>query len=122
YLSKSNNLDFIKYYIPPYHKASDDKVTIHGGYGPRLFNMNGHINQVDNIINLLKTNPSSRRAVIQLFDAEDLLNYHSDIPCTNTLQFTIRDDKLIMMTSMRSNDAFLGLPHDIFCFTMLQEI
>ena len=23
---------------------------------------------------------------------------------------------------MRSNDAFLGLPHDVFCFTMLQEI
>jgi thymidylate synthase len=23
---------------------------------------------------------------------------------------------------MRSNDAYLGLPHDIFCFTMLQEV
>lgn len=23
---------------------------------------------------------------------------------------------------MRSNDAYLGLPHDVFCFTMLQEI
>lgn len=27
-----------------------------------------------------------------------------------------------MFTSMRSNDAFLGLPHDVFAFTMLQEI
>jgi len=27
-----------------------------------------------------------------------------------------------MMTSMRSNDAFIGLPHDVFTFTMLQEI
>jgi thymidylate synthase len=23
---------------------------------------------------------------------------------------------------MRSNDAYIGLPHDVFCFTMLQEI
>jgi thymidylate synthase len=23
---------------------------------------------------------------------------------------------------MRSNDAFIGLPHDVFCFTMLQEM
>jgi thymidylate synthase len=34
----------------------------------------------------------------------------------------IRHDKLEMVTNMRSNDAFLGLPHDIFSFTMLQEI
>lgn len=27
-----------------------------------------------------------------------------------------------MFTVMRSNDVFLGLPHDIFCFTMLQEM
>ena len=26
------------------------------------------------------------------------------------------------MTSMRSNDAYLGLPHDVFSFTMFQEI
>jgi thymidylate synthase len=23
---------------------------------------------------------------------------------------------------MRSNDAYIGLPHDVFCFTMLQEL
>jgi len=27
-----------------------------------------------------------------------------------------------MFTNMRSNDAFLGLPHDVFAFTMIQEI
>lgn len=27
-----------------------------------------------------------------------------------------------MFTNMRSNDVIVGLPHDIFCFTMLQEI
>jgi thymidylate synthase len=27
-----------------------------------------------------------------------------------------------MLVYMRSNDVFLGLPHDVFCFTMLQEI
>jgi len=34
----------------------------------------------------------------------------------------IRNDKLVLVVYMRSNDAFLGLPHDMFCFTMLQEI
>jgi thymidylate synthase len=27
-----------------------------------------------------------------------------------------------MLTSMRSNDAWLGLPHDVFAFTMIQEL
>ena len=27
-----------------------------------------------------------------------------------------------MITTMRSNDAYWGLPHNVFCFTMLQEI
>jgi thymidylate synthase len=34
----------------------------------------------------------------------------------------LRQDRLHMFINMRSNDAFLGLPHDIFCFTMIQEI
>jgi thymidylate synthase len=34
----------------------------------------------------------------------------------------LRDDKLHLIASMRSNDAYKGLPHDIFAFTMLQEI
>ena len=34
----------------------------------------------------------------------------------------IRDDHLHMFTHMRSNDAYWGLPHDVFAFTMLQEI
>jgi thymidylate synthase len=27
-----------------------------------------------------------------------------------------------MLTTMRSNDVYTGLPHDIFCFTMMQEV
>lgn len=122
YLSKTNDLSFIEYYISKYRENSDDGNTIHGGYGPRLFNMHGEINQVETVIELLKERPNTRRAVIQIVDAKDLKKQYKDIPCTCTLQFAIREKKLNMFTSMRSNDAFIGLPHDIFCFTMLQEI
>ena len=43
-------------------------------------------------------------------------------PCTCTLQFLARGVKLDLIVYMRSNDVIKGLPHDIFCFTMLQEI
>ena len=122
YLAGTSDLEFIKYYLPDYEKYSDDGRTIYGGYGPRLFNMRAHYNQIENITKLLSKRPRSRQAVIQLFDARDIVEEHKDIPCTCTLQFMIRKSRLNMFTNMRSNDAFLGLPHDVFSFTMLQEI
>lgn len=121
YLSGEDRLDFIQNYIPAYRDESDDGVTIRGAYGPRLFKQRGH-NQIENVVELLMRRPTSRKAVIQLFNAEDLNGTFSDIPCTTTLQFLVRDGKLDMITTMRSNDSYKGLPHDVFCFTMLMEI
>ncbi|MBZ5563959.1 MAG: thymidylate synthase [Acidobacteriia bacterium] len=120
YLAKSKDLSFITYYIPKYADDADgDEIS--GGYGPRLFNWRG-LNQVEKVTDVLRSKPDSRQAVIQLFDAGDLHRGHKSIPCTGTLQFLLRGGALHMFASMRSNDVFLGLPHDVFCFTMLQEI
>ena len=121
YLSGSNQLSFIEYYISEYRKEEENGI-IHGGYGPRLFKMRNQYNQFENILALLKERPNTRRAVIQLYDAADIAEKHVEIPCTCNLQFLIRKNKLHLYASMRSNDAFKGLPHDIFAFTMLQEI
>lgn len=122
YLAGTDKLDFIKYYISGYDKFSDDGQHVYGAYGPRIFKMRGKVNQIENVIKLLKRKRSSRQAVIQIFNAEDIVRPHNDIPCTCTIQFFVRRDGLHMVTHMRSNDAFLGLPHDIFAFTLLQEI
>ena len=121
YLSGSNSLDFISYYINKYKNFSDDGLTIYGGYGPRLLDKDGQ-NQIKNVLDRLKKKPTSKRAVIQLFDAKDVPIKAKDIPCTCTLQFFLRNNRVEMVTNMRSNDVFWGLPHDVFCFTMIQEI
>ena len=121
YLAYSNDLEFIKHYIPYYKKKIYKKGhPVSGAYGPRLKCMRGH-DQVKNVINIIKKT-DSRKAVIQLLNAEDISEDSSDTPCTCTLQFMNREGKLHMLTSMRSNDAFLGLSHDFFSFTMIQEI
>jgi thymidylate synthase len=120
YLAGSNAVDFISYYIGKYREFSENGIVF-GGYGPRLVNRKG-VNQLRRIAEILSKNPVSRRAVVQLFDAEDLSEYHCDIPCTCTLQFMVRGARLHAFTHMRSNDAYLGLPHDIFVFTMFQEM
>lgn len=121
YLSASDDLEFIEPYVPLYAKEAQEG-RVHGAYGPRLFRMRDSINQIDNVVELLKGNTGSRRAVIQLFNAEDISQRYPDIPCTTSIQLHLRDGVLHMSVTMRSNDAYIGLPHDVFCFTMLQEM
>jgi thymidylate synthase len=121
YLAKTDALPFIAYYIPEYSQNSDDGRVIHGAYGPRLFT-DGGVNQVANVISLLRKRPDSRRAVIQLFRSTDIPYPYRDVPCTCSLQFLLRSKRLDLVATMRSNDVFLGFPHDVFAFTMLQEL
>jgi thymidylate synthase len=118
YLSGSAATDRITHYIPAYQEYDEDGV-VHGGYGPRL---RGDNDQLATVIALLRRKPSTRQAVIQIFDRVDLLEPHKDIPCTCTLQFLNRQAGLDAVVYMRSNDAFIGLPHDVFCFSMIQEL
>jgi len=121
YLSGSESLAFIRDYVPAYEEDAVNGI-LEGAYGPRLMAMRGKVNQLDSIYALLTRKPGSRRAVIQLFNAEDIATDHAEIPCTTTLQFHLREGFLHMSVTMRSNDAYWGLPHDVFCFTMLQEM
>ncbi len=121
YLSGSDKLEFIEPYIRRYEEDAVGGI-LEGAYGPRLLRKNGKIDQIKNVTNLLSKKQGSRRAVIQLFDAEDIATQKKEIPCTTALQFHLRSGYLHMSATMRSNDAYWGLPHDVFCFTMLQEI
>jgi thymidylate synthase len=120
YLSKTDRVEPISYYLPYYDAMADDGA-VYGAYGPRLFDWSG-VNQLENVVRQLKAYPESRRAAVQLFHAADLVVDRADIPCTCTLQFLQRDDKVHLMVFMRSNDVHWGFPHDVFSFTMLQEI
>lgn len=70
--------------------------------------------------------PQTRQAVVTMWSAGDLPHAiardHADLPCTLALQFILRDRKLHCIATMRSNDAWLGLPYDVFAFTCLQRL
>ena len=87
-----------------------------GNYGVRLRN------QLRDFVYLLGIEDSqSRRAVMTIFDgSRDLGEESSDIPCTLAVQGMVRDGIFYMKTTMRSNDAFLGLPYDLTQFCVLQ--
>jgi thymidylate synthase len=124
YLSGSADLDFIRFYLrdyPPERKTG----AIGEAYGPRLLGTGefGHsLNQFERVITQLTERPDTRRAVISLLEPSDLEPDKVEAPCTVALQFIRRRERLHMVVMMRSNDAYLGLPHDVFCFTMIQEL
>jgi thymidylate synthase len=70
----------------------------------------------------LRRRPDSRQAVVQILRSDDLVSGQKDVPCTVAIQFVVRDGAVSAVTFMRSNDALWGLSHDIFAFTMLQEL
>jgi thymidylate synthase len=125
YLAGRDDLDFIGYYVGAYRDEAVDGV-IKGAYGPRLTggNANGRTypNQLRIVEDLLRVKPTTRRAVVQVFDGADLASERIEVPCTCTLQFLRRDDRLHAIASMRSNDVYKGLPHDVFAFTFIQEL
>lgn len=127
YLAGSDNVDFIKHYIPTYPKLIKNEIVANGAYGPRIFgkmasNKHDGTSEWDRVIRTLREREGSRNALIQIYANSDAKPKNGDKPCTCTIQFAVRNGQLFMHTHMRSNDAFFGLPHDIFTFTMLQEI
>lgn len=128
YFTGDNSIDFIKYFLPNYPEKADANGKVNSGYGDRLFNYGfvvdnqSKVDQIKNILELLKRKSTSRQAVVQLFSAEDLAGEEKPVPCTNTLQFILRKNRLHLIVNMRSNDAFKGFVHDIYAFTMIQEI
>lgn len=93
-----------------------DEGVFDGAYGLRIHS------QIGRLIEQLELDNDTRQAVINIYDSRiDLGRSSKDIPCTTTIQFMIRDERLCLRTNMRSNDAWLGLPYDVLQFTLLQS-
>lgn len=91
---------------------SDDDVNFFGAYGPWV------VAQLPYVIANLLQDPDSRQAVLTIWQQSPPPT--KDVPCTIALQFLRRGGKLHAVATMRSNDAWLGLPYDVFNFTRIQ--
>jgi thymidylate synthase len=127
YLSGNNRTEWISRYSSFWKNISDDGETANSAYGARLFFpndkiANGRFAQYDYVVDELKKDRDSRRAVMHIRVPADSLDAKLDMPCTLSLQFFIRDEKMHMVTSMRSSDLIFGIAYDIPAFTIFQEM
>lgn len=122
YENGSLDVSFIANFSKFWNKLKDDDNKVVSNYGWWIFcdtTPTGK-SQFENVVDVLKSDRLSRRAVIHIKDRVNSELNDKDIPCTESLQFFIRQNELHMTTTMRSNDAVFGLPYDIFFFTILQ--
>lgn len=130
YLSGTDSTEWISNYSSFWSRISDDGKIANSAYGARIFrphdriagDINSTWSQWNYVINELKSDPDSRRAVIHIRSPKDSLLATLDVPCTLSLQFFLRNDKVHMIVSMRSSDAIFGLTYDIPAFTLFQEL
>jgi thymidylate synthase len=118
-----NDIDWLTPYLPRAPDYSDDGKVWRGGYGPRLRRWRGNIDQVDEVRRLLLADPTSRQAVITLFDPQADFVESKDIPCNNWLSFIARDGRLYLNVAIRSNDVLWGFSGaNAFEWSVLHEM
>jgi thymidylate synthase len=126
YLSKEDDKDYIKPYISLYDFEEQENNKILGAYGSKIFGSdNGQKSQYERVIEQILKRKTTKQAYLVISEKENYKfreDKHKSPPCTIGLHFYVRDSKLNLTCYMRSNDAYYGLPHDLFCFTMLQEL
>lgn len=116
YNSQSLNVNDIPGEVPANWKAVADKDGfINSNYGWAIWSeANG--NQYQHVIDELRRNPDSRRAVM-IYTRPEMwhdynLNGRSDFMCTNGVQYLVRGGKVHCCVQMRSNDAVFGYKND----------
>jgi thymidylate synthase len=122
YFAGRNDVGFIKKYAKFWESIQNPDGTVNSAYGNLLFSkVSPHgFTQYDWAISCLIKDKDSRQAVMHFNLPEHQYSSNRDFVCTMYAIFQIRNDKLSLTVSMRSNDVILGLPTDIAFFATLQ--
>jgi thymidylate synthase len=102
--------------------ANGDLGPVYGKQWRRWTTEDGReIDQIDSIIKEIKTNPSSRRLVLNAWNVGDLSKM-ALTPCHCLVQFDVTNGKLSCQLYQRSADVFLGVPFNIASYALLTHM
>ncbi len=76
------------------------------------------IDQITDVVNMIKKNPDSRRLIVSAWNPADVPNMALP-PCHCLFQFFVADGKLSCQLYQRSADTFLGVPFNIASYALL---
>ena len=77
-----------------------------------------HIDQISQVVDMIKNNPDSRRLIVSAWNVADINNMKLP-PCHAFFQFYVANGKLSCQLYQRSADIFLGVPFNIASYAVL---
>ena len=101
-------------------KNSDEFAKKYGNCGPiygKQWRNFGGVDQLENLIHDIKTNPYSRRLIISAWNPTEVQSMVLP-PCHCFMQFYVNDGKLSCQLYQRSADVFLGVPFNIASYAL----
>jgi thymidylate synthase len=81
----------------------------------------GHIDQITQVIEMIKKTPDSRRLIVSAWNVAEINNMKLP-PCHAFFQFYVADGKLSCQLYQRSADIFLGVPFNIASYAILTHM
>ena len=81
----------------------------------------GTIDQIANVVNLIKHHPDSRRMMVSAWNVAEV-DKMALPPCHCLFQFYVADGKLSLQLYQRSADTFLGVPFNIASYALLLQM
>ncbi|MCL2595153.1 MAG: thymidylate synthase [Promicromonosporaceae bacterium] len=81
----------------------------------------GHIDQIAQVVNQIRTNPDSRRHIVTAWNVAEIDNMALP-PCHLLFQFYVADGRLSCQLYQRSADLFLGVPFNIASYALLTHM
>ncbi len=81
----------------------------------------GTIDQIQQVVNQIKTNPNSRRMIVSAWNVAEVGRMALP-PCHTLFQFYVADGRLSLQLYQRSADTFLGVPFNIASYALLLQM
>ena len=133
FLKGETNIEYLKEHnVKIWDAWADENGDLGPVYGHQWRNWNSEgIDQIKEVIETIKTNPSSRRMIVSAWNpsvlpdtsvsfSENVANGKAALPpCHAFFQFYVSDGKLSCQLYQRSADIFLGVPFNIASYALL---
>ena len=126
FLQGSTNISYLKENgVSIWDEWADENGDLGPVYGAQWRSCpdgnNGTIDQIQNLIQGIKTNPDSRRHIVSAWNPA-LVDEMALPPCHSLFQFYVADGELSCQLYQRSADIFLGVPFNIASYALLTHM
>ena len=126
FLQGSTNISYLKENgVSIWDEWADENGDLGPVYGAQWRSWpdgnNGTIDQIQNLIQGIKTNPDSRRHIVSAWNPA-LVDEMALPPCHSLFQFYVANEELSCQLYQRSADIFLGVPFNIASYALLTHM